>query len=401
MKKLTLLFAASALLFSLMISGCGAEESTGVTDDEIVIGSWGPLDGPAALWGAVPRGMDAYFKHINEQGGIHGRQIRFIYRNDGYEPPRTVSAVRQMVQQDQVFAFVGGVGTSPGMAVRRYILDRGIPWVSPASGSTHWAYPPNDLLFSTYPLYVDEAAIQVEYAVEELGFSKIGIIYQSDDYGKGGLVGAEMQLEEYGLEIVASVSTEIGDTDLNSHARRLQNAGAEAVLLWVLPSQATNIIQTSARSGFRPQWIASSTLSDMQLMYDITDGLWEGTIFTSFGGFDNVNPELLGEYREALAKHQPNVRFGAFSAAGFLFAEPVVEALRIVGPDLTRESFVEALESLEGFQGIGPEITFGPDIRQGTRSAGLLKCISATEFEELAPFRTSNIDVEEAIRRMQ
>ena len=401
MKKTVVSFLSSALLIAvLLFSGCGSEQQPGVTDDEIVIGSWAPLEGPAALWGSVARGMDAYFKMINDEGGIHGRKIRFIYRNDGYEPARTVSVVRQMVQSDNVFMFVGGIGTAPGMAVKNYITERGIPWVSPASGSTHWAYPPNRYIFSTYPLYAEEGAIQADYLVEELGLTRIAIIYQNDDYGKGGLIGAQMALERHGLELVASVATQIMDTDLTSHAARLSESGAEAVLVWVLPRQAAIILGTTAVRGFRPQWVASSTLSDMELMYDITDGAWGGVIFSSFGGFMSENPEIFEKYREALAKYHPDVRWGTFPIAGFLFAEPVVEALQRAGSDLTRDSFIEAMESLEDFRGIGPSVTFGPDTRQGTRSVMLLRCESGTEFEQLTPFMTSDIDIQEAIRRL-
>lgn len=389
-----------SIISILIFSACASEERTGITDDEIVIGSWAPLEGPAALWGTIARGMDAYFQLINEEGGIHGRQIRFIYRNDGYEPARTNSVVRQMVERDRVFMFVGGIGTAPGMAVKDYILQRNIPWVSPASGSTHWAFPPHRYLFSTYPLYPEEAAVQVDYLVEELGITRIAIIYQNDDYGKGGMIGAQLALERHGLDLVASVPTQIMDTDLNSHVARLSSSGAEAVLLWVLPRQAAITLGTAAVRGFRPQWVASSTLSDMSLMYDITDGAWRGVIFSSFGGVQASNPELFSRYEQAMRRFQPDVRWGTFAAAGFLFAEPVVEALQRAGRDLTRESFVEAMESLQGFQGLGPEITFGPDIRQGTRTTFLLRTVSGTEYEQLTDFTDSHIDIEEAIRRM-
>lgn len=397
-KIITLLL--SSLFAILLITACAGEQRTGVTDDKIVIGSWAPLEGPAALWGTIARGMDAYFQMINEEGGIHGRNIRFIYRNDGYEPARTNSVVRQMVQSDQVFMFVGGIGTAPGMAVKDYILERNIPWVSPASGSTHWAFPPNRYLFSTYPLYPEEAAVQVDYLVEELGLTRIAIIYQNDDYGKGGMIGAQLALERHGLELLAAVPTQIMDTDLNSHVARLSNSGAEAVLLWVLPRQAAITLGTSAVRGFRPQWVASSTLSDMALMYDITDGAWAGVIFSSFGGVQTSNPELFLKYQRAMERFHPDVRWGTFAAAGFLFAEPVVEALQRAGRDLTRESFIEAMESLQGFQGLGPEITFGPDIRQGTRTTFLLRTVSGTEYEQLTDFTDAHIDIHEAIRRL-
>jgi branched-chain amino acid transport system substrate-binding protein len=396
------LIAVVALAFAIFLAGCAgpASDTPGVTDDEIVIGTWGPLTGPAALWGSVIRGMEAYFALINEDGGIHGRNIRLVFRDDGYEPPRTASAVRQMVQNDEVFLFVGGIGTAPGMAVRNYIIDNNIPWVSPATGSTHFGFPPRDNIFSMYPLYVDDAALQVRYAVNELAASRVAIIYQNDDYGKGGLVGAEMALEEMGMQLVARVSTEIMDSDLSSHAARLRESGADVVLLWVLPRQAAIILGTTAVLGYRPQWIASSTLSDFELMYDITDGAWEGVIYSNFAISPVEDHPLVNKYRDAMARFSPENRFSAFSMSGFLFAEPVVEALRNAGRELTRESFMAEMEALDRFQGVGPEITFGPGQRQGSRALKLDRSIGPQQTESLTDFQSSGIDIEEAIRRM-
>lgn len=403
---MTRLRAIAAIALSLLLLTCApTEDSTtaapdpGITDTEIVIGSWGPLSGPAALWGSVVRGTETYFDLVNEEGGIHGRRIRFVYRDDGYEPPRTVAAVREMVQREQVFAFSVGVGTAPGMAVREFITSNKIPWVAPASGSSHWAWPQNRYLFSAYPLYADEAAVIVDHAVS-LGIKRLGVVYQNDDYGKGGLVGAEMAAEKHGATIVAALPTEIMDTDLSSHIVRLRQAGAEGVLLWVLPRQAAILLGTASNLNFTPRWFASTTLSDMTMMHEVTNGLWSGVTFATLGNSWDSDDPTIQRYKEAFEKKHPDIRWGAFPAAGFLFAEPLVEALRRAGPDLSREKLVEALESLDGFQGSGPAITFGPDRRQGARSVMLMRCTSATDYEIIADWTEPAIDVEQAVRRL-
>ncbi len=381
--------------------GCGKKGQRGVTDTEIVIGQWGPQTGPAALWGAVARGTDAYFKMINEEGGINGRKIRYIYRDDAYQPAKTKAVVKEMVENEGVFAFVGGVGTAPGMAVKDYLIQNQVPWVGPASGSSHWAYPPNKYIFSVYPLYFDEAAILVDYAVNTLKKTKIAMIYQNDDYGKGGLVGAKMALEKHGLDFVATATTQIMDTDLSSHILKLKEAGAEVVIMYLLPKQAAISLGTAAKLGFKPQWMTTSTLSDMGLMHNITKGLWEGVIFANFAEMPDSDHPLMKKYREAAKKYAPDERWGVFFAAGFLFAEPMVEGLKRAGKDLTVENFIKAMESIKDFKGIGPTITFGPNQRQGTRSVFLSQCVSATEAKQLTDWMTSDIDVEEAIRRMK
>ena len=178
--------------------------------------------------------MDAYFKMINEEGGINGRTINFVMKDDAYDPSRTVPAVRELVQRNEVFAFVGGIGTAPCMSVLDYIVEENIPWISPITGATHWSIPLKPNVFSVLPYYIDEGVIQAKYAIDSLGASKIGIIYQNDDVGKSALVGAKSVLNEKNMDFVSEVPVEVTDSDLTSHIARLKESGAEVVLLWTI-----------------------------------------------------------------------------------------------------------------------------------------------------------------------
>lgn len=357
---------------------------TGVTDTEIVIGSWGPLSGPAALWGNITKGMAAYFDLVNEEGGIHGRKIKFVYKDDAYDPSKTVPIVRELVQKDEIFAVVGGIGTAPCMSVMDYIVEENIPWVSPISGGTHWTIPFKKNVFGALPYYFDEGEIQARYAIDSLGATKIGIIYQNDDVGKSGMIGAQTYMDTKAMEFVAAVPVEVTDTDLSSHVATLKESGAEVVLLWTLPRQAAITLGTSAAANFETQWIASFILADMPLMHDITKGLWEGVIFGVFGPniYTMDNPRL-NDYKAALEKYQEGVRWGIFSYSGFAYAEPFVEALKRAGKDLTREKLIEALESIDGFDSTVPDIKFSATDHQALRSMFLAKCVGATEMEIL------------------
>ena len=392
------------LLSTAALFGCAEPDEggvRGVTDDTIVIGTWAPLTGPAALWGAVGRGVQTYFDMINEEGGIHGRRIVFVMKDDAYQPSRTVAAVREMVERDRVFAFVAGVGTAPGRAVLDYIMENEVVWVSPASGATHWAYPAKTYVFAQYTPYFDEAAVLVDHVVNELGRTKIAVIYQNDDFGESGLVGAQLALARHGLSVVEAVSVEVPDTDLNSHAVRLRESGAEAVLMWLTPRHATIIVGAVGRLGYEPQWLASSVLADTELMYDLTEGGWDGVIFAAIGQLGNSGHPLLEKYREAAARLAPDERSGEFFLSGFRYAEPLVEALRRAGPELTTERLVQALESLDGFQGIGAPLTYEPDNRQGTRSMFLARTIDGGQAERLTDWIESGIDIQEAIRTLE
>jgi len=395
---------AALILAALAGLSCAEPEQgevRGVTDDTIVIGTWSPLTGPAALWGAVGRGAELYFDMINEEGGIHGRKIEFILKDDAYQPSRTVAAVREMVERDGVFAVTAGVGTASTRAVLDYLTEHEVVMVSPATGATHWAYPPRKHVFAQYTPYLDEAAVLVDYAVEDLGKTRIAVIYQNDDFGGSGLVGARLALEKHGLTVVEAVSVEVPDTDLNSHAVRLRESGADAVLMWLTPRHATIIHGAVGRLGFEPQWLVSSVLADTDLLYELTEGTWEGVIFAAIGQLANSDHPLTEKYRQVAARLAPDERAGEFLFAGFRYAEPLVEGLRRAGRDLTTESLIAALETLDGFVGTGPPITYKPDQRQGTRAMFLARTVAGGTAEKLTDWIESGIDIEAAIRELE
>lgn len=400
MKKGNLLILMAVFVFCSIAFIPVAQAERGVIDTEIRIGQWGPQTGPAALWGAVARGTDLYFRMINEEGGIHGRKIKYFSRDNAYQPPRTKAIVKELVEDKEVFAFVGGIGTASNMAVKKYLNNKRVPWVCPVGGSTSWAFPPTKYRFGFYPLYCEEAAILIDYAVNKLGKKRIAFFYQNDDYGKGGLYGAELALEKYGMKLAAAVPVEPLDTDLGSHCIKLKEAKADCVLMWVLPKHGAIMLITAEKMGYKPQWMTSSTLSDTRIMYKITKGLYEGVIFTIFAELpDSVHP-LMKKYKQAQEKLAPKERWGIFYYAGIVFAEPMIEAFKKCGRDLTADNFVNSMETLREFQGIGPRITFGPNQRHGSQSSYLGKCTEGGKAVLISDLMDSDIDVREIIKRI-
>jgi len=371
-KSVWVLAAIAALVFGLTFNAMAEE---GVTDTEIHIGQWGPQTGPAAPWGAVARGTDAYFKMINAEGGIHGRKLIHHYFDDAYNPAKTKAGVKQLQEEIGMFAWVSGVGTAPGMAVEEYLMERKIPWISPSTGSAHWVDPPKKQLFALYPLYSGDAQVLVRYAAQEMGLKRIAITYQNDDYGKLGLVGAQKQMTKEGMKLVAEIPVNVADTDMKPHIMALRKAEADAVLMFVTPGHVARLIGTGKAMKFEPQWMTTTTCADVPLMMYITKGLYAGTILVSFGmmdpaavGIGNVedsnNPTLplmkkyLNDaYKKYAAKDE---RWGMTFAAGIAYAEPLVEGLRRTGRNLTREAFVKQMEGIRNFQGIMGRVNYKP-----------------------------------------
>jgi len=380
-KKLGVMLSILLLVAGLSVVGAVAEE--GVTDTEIHIGQWGPQTGPAAAWGSVARGTDAYFKMINDQGGIHGRKLIHHMFDDAYNPAKTKAGVKDLQEGTGMFAWVSGVGTACGLAVQDYLMERKIPWVGPSAGSEHWITPPQKNLFAVYPLYYIEAQALCRYAVNNLGKKRIAMAYQNDDYGKNGLQGATEELGRMGLKLVASVPVEITDTDVKPHVMELKKSGADAVLLWTSVSHAVRLVGTSSAMQFTPQFMSTSTCSDFPLMIHISKGLWAGVIAATFGELPDSDSPLLQKYKkEAFEKHAAkDERWGLFYYAGILFAEPLVEGLNRVGRDLTREKLVQKLEGINNFKGIGGKISYkpfdskDPMSRQGMKEVFLVQCL--------------------------
>jgi len=399
-KEKLIMILAFVLVISLAIVP-GAMAERGVTDTEIRIGQWGPQTGPMSAWGAVARGTGCYFDMINAEGGIHGRKITYFLRDDGYMPPRTKAIAKELVEEKGVFAFASGVGTATGMALKKYLHKKKVPWVGPAAGSPHWCYPPSKYLFGTYPLYCDEGAILVNHAVKRLGKKRLAVFYLNDDYGKVGLIGTQIALEKLGMKIVEAVSHEVLDTDLSSHCMKLKKSKADCVLMWPGPKHGAIILMTAAKLGFKPQWMATSTLSDTEIMYKISKGLFRDVIYVTFGELADSQHPLMKKYRKAHKQFAPKDRWGPFFYAGFDFVEVMVEGLRRCGQDLTADNFVKAMEAIKDFQGTGGKITFGPNQRQGTRSFFLAKCAEGGKAVRLSEWITPDIDVYEVLKRLK
>lgn len=388
-RRILVILMSAGMAFFGLIPGAVAEE--GVTATEIHIGQWGPQTGPAAAWGSVARGTDAYFKMINASGGINGRKLIHHMFDDGYNPAKTKAGVKELQEGTGIFAWVSGVGTSPGLAVKEYLMERKIPWVGPSAGSMHWISPPQKYLFAVYPLYYTEAKSLVRYAVEKMGKKKVAIAYQNDEYGKNGLRGAIEELAAHNLKPVALVPVEIKDTDVKPHVMKLRKSKADMVLLWTSVGHAVRIVGTSKAMKFAPQFMSTSTCSDFPLMIHISKGLWEGVICATFGELPDSDAPLLQHYKTyAYGKFAaPKERWGLFYYAGIIFAEPLVEAIKRCGENLTRERLVAELEGLRNFKGIGPVVNYrpfdpkDPASRQGTNTTFLVQCLKGGQAKKL------------------
>jgi len=360
LKKILVVLLLGLMSFSLF----AANEAEGVTDDTVKIGCFQALTGPVAPIGvSMKKGLDAYFNWVNENGGVNGRAIDFIVADDQFNPSKTVVEVKRMVEQDNVFAIVGGLGTPGCLAVMDYLNEGGVPFVYQGSGSSLLAVPPKEYIFTVQPNYLStEGPIAAKYLVEEKGFDKIAIVYRADDSGKEALEGFKAWLEANGQEdkMVEALPVDPAATSFDNEIIKLLNSGAEAVYLLMFVPQTPNFIKQSADYGYTPLFLGSYPNADptiIQLAGDASDG-FESLAWVDIGDLENPNVQKYYEiYDESFPGELPN----AYAAAGFIAAEVFIEALERAGEEPTREKLVEALEGMAGWTGlITPTIAYKP-----------------------------------------
>lgn len=359
----------------LVTATMAATQERGITATEIVIGSSQPLSGPAAFWGqGVGGGMDAYLKWINDQGGIHGRKIRLVLRDDGYSPTRAVANVRELVERERVFAIVSLIGSANAFAVRDYIIENEVLWVTPTADANMWAgFKNKKYLFVGYPGYVDEGRILTTYAAKNEGVKSVAVFYQNDLYGQKGLLGVKRGITDTKIKLATAVPYEVTDRDLSGHALKLRQSGADAVVLYATPTQGALIVREMAKIGFTPKLFASFTLAD-PVMFQLAGDAWNGVIATAYFPVPGSDPKV-DAMLETLLKINPQLRQSPFNAlAGVSFLEPFIEALRRAGPTATRDSVVRAFESMRNWNGeVIRGVTFGADRRQGLNRIYIIK----------------------------
>ncbi len=374
-------------LLALLVTGTVAQtQERGVTATEVVIGTSEPLSGPAAFWGVpVTGGMDAYIKFINDQGGIHGRKLRLVALDDSYLPARAVANVRDLVDRTGVFAIVGLLGSANAFAVRDYIVERDVVWINPLNDSNMWAgFKQKRNLFVTYISYVDEGRLLTEYAAKNLGVKTIAVFYQNDLFGQKGLLGVKRGAASAQSIVVAMIPYEVSDRDFSAHALKLRESKADAVVLYANPAAGALVVREMAKIGFRPRLISSSALAD-PAMFALAGDAWNDVILAAYFPLPGTDRKV-DETLATISKINPALARTPFNALGGVsFLEPFLEGMRRAGPNLTKERFVAAMESIRNWDGeVVRGVTFGPDRRQGVNKIYIIKSENG-QYKRLTP----------------
>jgi len=365
--------SAAGLILSVALACAAGQYGPGASDTEIKIGNTVPYSGPASSYGVNGKVDAAYFAMINEQGGINGRKINFISRDDSYSPPKTVELVRQMVEQDQVLLIFHSLGTPPNMAIHGYLNDNKVPQLFIATGADQWNDPKHfPWTMMWLPSYGAEAHIYAHYILKNLPNAKIGVLYQNDDYGKDYLNGLRDGLgDKAGKMIVATQSYETSDPTVDSQIVALQGSGADVLLTAAIPKFAAQAIRKVYDIGWKPVHFLNTVGNSVGTVMKPA-GLEKGAdiISTAFAK-DPTDPQWqsTSEYKDwvafmnkaGLSANTTDIQtVFAYSAA-----QTMVAVLKACGDNLTRENVMRQAASLHALQlpMLLPGITLstGPD----------------------------------------
>lgn len=354
-----------ALPFCLLAACAPTAETPGITDETIRLGAIGDMTGPAAFIGQdVRAGAELYFRHVNEQGGVHGRRIELTAEDDGYQPPRTIAAYRKLIDRDGVFTVAYSVGTAPTLALKPIVERERVPIVGGAFSSAI-VDPPARYVFAAGLTYRMQGWVLVEYILEHEPNARIGVIYQDDDMGLDGLTGLREAAVYHGTEVVAEEGHSRGTVDFSSQVLNLRRAGVTHVALFTMLRETAAIAREMRQLDWTPELVAFNVVADDRLV-ELAGEAAENLHVLSVLDFRSEGDQIR-RYLELIEEYTPNQRPGPYHAYGYMIAQVLVEGLRRAGPEPTREKLVEALESFDGWdENVARHpITYGPEIRGG------------------------------------
>jgi branched-chain amino acid transport system substrate-binding protein len=330
----------------------------GVSDTEIKIGNTMPYSGPASAYGTIGRAEAAYFKMINEQGGINGRKINFISLDDGYAPPRTVEQVRKLVEEEQVLLLAGTLGTPTNTAIHKYVNAKKVPHIFVNTGATKWGDPKNFPWTMGFNLnYQAEGRIYARYILDTKPDAKIAILYQNDDYGKDYVKGLKDALGDKAARmIVAEASYEVTDPTIDSQIVSLRASGADTFYNVTTPKFAAQAVRKVYDIGWKPLHILNNVSTSVGSVLtpaglDKSVGLVTALYLKDPADPQWKNDAGMKEYAAWFKKYYPegDIQDG-FNVSGYLIAQGVVQVLKQCGDDLSRENVMRQMAAFKDWQ---------------------------------------------------
>ncbi len=352
------LFALPVAAALVAATPATAQTVVGVTATEIKIGNTNPYSGPASAYGTIGMSIGAYFKMVNDQGGVNGRKINYITYDDGYTPPKTVEMVRKLVEQDQVALLFQTLGTPPNSAIHKYMNQQKVPQLFVATGATKWNDPKNyPWTMGWQPNYQTEGRVYAAYVLKNVKDAKIGILYQNDDYGKDYLKGFEDGLGAQAAKLVVmKQSYEVTDPTVDSQIVNLKNSGANVFFNITIPKFAVQAIKKSHDIGWKPLHLLNNVSSSLAAVMkpagvDASKGLITALYMKEVTDPQWASDKAFLDWVAFMKKYYPEGKLDdQFNAYGYTVAMNLVHVLKQCGNDLSRENIMRQAANMKNLE---------------------------------------------------
>jgi branched-chain amino acid transport system substrate-binding protein len=345
--------AITAIALSTGAAVAQKKNDVGATDTEIKIGNIAPYSGPASAYATIAKTEAAYFKMVNDAGGINGRKVTFISYDDGYSPPKTVEQVRKLVESDEVFAIYQVVGTPGNSAIQKYLNQKKVPQIFIGSGATKWADPKNyPWSMGWQPNYQSEARIYSRYIQKNFPGKTVGILYQNDDFGKDYLTGFHDVLGKDGKTIVSEVSFEVTSPTVDSQVVQIKGVNPDIFITVATPKFAAQAIKKIGELNWHPvQFLTNVSVSVSSVLKPAGLDNSQGIISAAYLKDPN-DPQWrddagLKEWRAFMTKWYPEGdQADAATVFGYGVAKGLEQVLRQCGDDMTRENLMKQMQKM-------------------------------------------------------
>jgi branched-chain amino acid transport system substrate-binding protein len=365
----TAIAAAASLA---MASGVSAQ-TRGVTATEVVFGMHTDLSGVAATYGvSSSNGVKMRFDEVNEAGGVNGRKLKVIVEDQGYQVPKAVQACNKLINRDKVFAFVAPLGTPMNNACFKDQFAVGVPNLFPLSAARSMYEPYERLKFYGAASYVDQVRSGIDYFVKTKGKKAVCVMYQDTDFGKEVLEGAEQQTKKLGIKVVETTAHKPTDQDFTAPIGKLRSAGCDLIVMGTIVRDSIVPYTTARKAGWNDvDFLGSAAVYD--LVVGAAQGMegFYGMGLTEMPYVDSGVASVKTFVENYKKKFNVDPNIGA--VYGYVAADLTVQGLKNAGKDLTLDSFIKGMEAIKNYKDIfnGPQVSFGPNIRQGANSSFL------------------------------
>ena len=355
-----------ALCWLLLLAGPAQADEIGVTADRILFGQAAAMSGPSSALGLKMRqGILAAFAEVNAKGGVHGRKLELISRDDGYDPDRSVLQTFRLIDEDKVFALIGAVGTPTSLVTVPIAKAQNVPMIGPFTGAGFLREPDLNNVVNIRASYAAEAEAWVKHLTEDRHIKRIAIFYQDDSYGRDGLAGVKLALEKRGMALAAEATYERSTKAVASAMRALKRAEPEAVVMVGTYAPCAEFIKLARQSGFNPAFVNISFVGAVALAQELgREG--EGVIVSQVVPFPwDASIKVVADYQAAQRLLDPELEPDFVSLEGYLSGRLAAAALEMAGPDPSREGLLRVINKVGQFDIGGYHLTLG----RGTHDA--------------------------------